>query len=390
MADGEIRDSRPKIRRHKETGLRYLCGKDKVLFENGVYLSRQDFNEIRDTPGAVDIRLERIVASEPQHCGFDWVYACSTGNLRRKKGTANLEVNPRTERRRERQTQRADEAVKEEQKKETMRRRVFSSASLVMAVMVIVGVGSAVMSAYHTSTFLYEGGKPAWASLMTGAMLILFSGTAFTAARYFFQEKGALSVFGWLFIVAGLAVVVYSMFSTLTVNFDQFKWRDEERAAAVTEDSETLAAHREQIRLLEGEIGEVADEIASLRGEADYWRTQSWRRYDDIQERLAGRSEYLDSLRERHGLLVRDTARLVEAEAVSRETVYTFLAGLFRVSEDVMRFFVYVIPACLYDILAPFALSVVLLLADKRRDGMRGPAAGADMSVLPDKPAKTA
>jgi hypothetical protein len=236
-----------------------------------------------------------------------------------------------------------------------------------MVVMAIVGVGSAVMSAYHTSAFLYDGGKPAWASLMTGIMLILFSGTAFTAARYFFQERGAICVFGILFIVAGLVVIIYSMFSTLTVNFNQFKWRNDEQAAAAVEGSEVLAAHREQLKILEEEIDDAVNEITVLRGEADYWRTQSWRRYDDIQERIAGRSEYLNSLRERYGSFVGETPRLVEVEAVSQETIYDFLGNAFKVKKDAMRFFVYIVPACLYDILAPFALSVVLLLADKRR-----------------------
>jgi hypothetical protein len=367
VTTGSTGNKKPKIHELEDCALQYLCGTDKVLFENGVYISRKDFDEIKDTPGAVKERIDKSIASEPQYCGYDYAYACSTGNLRRKKGIADLEVSPRTKRRRERQTLQANEAAAGEQKKAAARQYIFSSAFLVMVVMAIVGVGSAVMSAYHTSTFLYEGGKPAWASLMTGTMLILFSGTAFTAARYFFQERGVVCIFGILFVVAGLAVIVYSMFSTLTVNFNQFKWRDDEQAAAVIEGSETLAAHREQIRLLEEEINAAAGEVEVLRGEADYWRTQSWRRYDSIQELLAGRSEYLNLLRQRYGTLVGETPRLVEVEVASQETVYDFLGDIFKIKEDTMRFIVYVVPACLYDILAPFALSVVLLLVDKRR-----------------------
>jgi hypothetical protein len=366
MADS-IENKKPKVHRLKDGTLRYLCGTDKVLFENGVYISRKDFDKIKDTPGAVKERTDKSILSEPQYCGFDWAYACSTGNLRRKKGIADLEVNPRTKRRRDRQARRAGEAAAGEQKKAAARQYIFSSAFLVMAVMVVVGVGSAVMSAYHTSAFLYEGGKPAWASLMTGIMLILFSGTSFTAARYFLQERGAVCVFGILFIAAGLAVTVYSMFSTLTVNFNQFKWRGDAEAAAAVEGSEALAAHRKQIQILEEEIDAVAREVDALRGEADYWRTQSWRRYDSIQEQLAGRSGYLGSLRVRYGGLVGETPGLAEAEAVSQETIYAFLGNIFKVKEGTMKFFVYVVPACLYDVLAPFALSVVLLLADKRR-----------------------
>jgi hypothetical protein len=330
-----------------------------------VYIPRKDFDKMKDNLQAVKEWLDN--ATDPQYRDFDWTYACSTGNLRKRKGTANLEVNPRTEKRRERQIRQVRKDAAQEQKKTELRRGIFSSASLVMVVMAAVGSGSAVMSAYHTSTFLYEGGKPAWASAMTGIMLILFSGTAFTAARYFFREGKMLNLFGGLFVAAGLVVIAYSMFSTLTVNYNQFRWRDDAQAVVTVEQSEALAAHRERMRLLEEEIDDVIDEIAVLRGDADYWRDRSWARYDNVQEHLTGRSAYLISLRESYGSLVDDTPRLVEVEAVSQETVYAFLGRLFGVEEDAMRFFVYVVPACLYDILAPFALSVVLLLVDERR-----------------------
>jgi hypothetical protein len=357
--------NKPKIHRHNGSGLAYLSGTGQVLFETGVTMPRPDFDKVKNAENFTEY-LDKA-AQDPANRDFDWRYACSTGQLRRKKNRADLVANARTERRRARQVEKVQKIESAEQKKTAVRQYVFSSAFLVMVVMAVVGLGSAVMSAYHTSAFLYDGGKPAWAALMTGIMLILFSGTAFTAARYFFQERGIICTFGILFIVAGLAVIVYSMFSTLTVNFNQFKWRDDEQAVVAVEGSEALAAHREQIRILEEEIDGVANEVETLRGEAGYWRTRSWQRYDSIQELLAGRSEYLNSLRERYGSLVGETPRLVEVEAVSQETVYDFLGNIFKVKKDAMRFFVYVVPACLYDILAPFALSVVLLLADKRR-----------------------
>jgi hypothetical protein len=362
-----VENGKPKVRKLKDGTLRYLCGTDKVLFENGVYISRKDFDEIKDTPGAVKKRIDKSIMSEPQYCGFDWAYACSTGNLRKKKGIADLEVNARTERRRERQTRQANEAAAGEQKKAAVRQYLFSSAFLVMAVMAIVGVGSAIMSAYHTTMFLYTGGKPLWAAALTGTMLILFSGTAFTAARYFFQEKGALCVFGWFFVVTGLAVILYSMFSTLTVNFDQFKWKDDRNAAAAVADSEALAAHTHIMEENSLALEEAASSIARLESEADYWRDQSWRRYDELNAALVLERDRRDSLREERLRLEAERPALVEQAAVSRETVYSFLARLLKLPEDIARFFVYIVPACLYDILAPFALSVVLLLADRRR-----------------------
>jgi hypothetical protein len=363
---GLTKEDKPRIYRLKDCTLRCLRGKDKVLFENGTYIPRVDFDKIKDTPGAVKEWLDKIITSEPQYCGYDWAYACSTGNLRRKKGFANLEASPRAKRRREHQTQQANEAVIEEQKKEAIRRYVFSSAFLITAVMSVVGVGSAVMSAYHTTTFLYEGGKPVWASLTTGIMLILFSGTAFTAARYFFQEKGFQCIFGLLFIAAGLAVIVYSMFSTLTVNYNQFQWRDGEKTSAVVAVDEALAAHNRLIEENKAALDEVNAEISRLEAESAYWREKTWRRYDEFNVELSAAVRRREALRAERVRLESEMPEVAERAAASNADIYAFLSGLLGLQEDVARFFVYIVPACLYDILAPFALSVVLLLVDKR------------------------
>jgi hypothetical protein len=358
---------KPKIHRHRDSGLRYLLGTDSVLFDNGVKCTRAEFEEMRNTAGAVTARVEKCLASEPESRGWDWRYACSTGNLRRKTDNGKLVENTRTAKRRARQVKDAAESSAEDQKKAAFRRYVLSSVFLVTVVMALVGVGSAIMSAYHTSAFLYYGGKPMWASVLTGTMLILFSGTAFTAARYFFAEKGALCVFGWFFVVAGLAVILYSMFSTLTVNFNQFKWKADESVVAAAAESEALTANERIIGENRSMLDEANAEIARLEREAGYWRTQSWRRYDEFNAQLAPARERRETLRAELVRLEAERPTLMEQAAVSQETVYTFLSRLLKLPEDVARFFVYIVPACLYDVLAPFALSVVLLLADKRR-----------------------
>jgi hypothetical protein len=165
-------------------------------------------------------------------------------------------------------------------------------------------------------------------------MLILFSCTAFTAARYFFQEKGALCVFGWFFVAA---------------------------------DSGTLAANGLIIEETRSMLDDVNREIARLEGEADFWRTRTWRRYDEFNEQLTAGRERREALRTELTRLEAERPALMEEAAVSRETVYSFLARLLKLPEDAARFFIYVVPACLYDVLAPFALSVVLMLEDKRK-----------------------
>jgi hypothetical protein len=343
MADA-MTTEKPKVRRHKDSGLQYLLGQEKVLFATGAWLPREGFDAAKNTPGAVRKMLEEAPAG---NTGFDWPYACSTGILRHKRAIAKPA--PGTE------------------QKEAPAKRRFSSVLLIMPVMFIVGAGSAVMSAYHTAAFLFEGGKPFWASALTGIMLILFSGTAFTAARYFFQEKGPLALFGFLFTVTGFAVIAYSIFSTVTVNYNQFQRGDGVKAAVSVAENEALAAQRRLIEENRSAIDEANAGIASLEKETEYWRTVSWKRYDEFSAQLAWARQRREELRAERVRLESETPELAEEAAASRDTVYAFLARLLGLPEDIARFFVYIVPACLYDILAPFALSVVLLLMDRRK-----------------------
>ena len=363
MADG-VKIKKPAIHTHAGTGLRFVRGTKHVLFETGIVIPRAEFNKLENS-GLAE-RLEEL-AGEPQNCDFDFAYGCTTGVLRKKKGKADLVANARTERRREKEIKAVTEIKKEEQKKDAAEPFVFSSVLIVMLVMVIVGFGSAIMSAYHTSAFLIEGGKPSWIGILTGIMFILFSGTAFTAARYFLQEKGAQKLFGVLFIAAGFTVIAYSMFSTLTVNFNQFKWADDGKSVTAVENNELLAAHEKLIADNRAALDEVNIRINRIDQEMEYWKTMSWRRYDEFRVLLEEAQAERAELRQRQIELESSKPEIVAHVQNSRETIYKMLSRLLKLPEDTARFFVYVAPACLYDILAPFALSIVLLLTDRRK-----------------------
>ncbi|GHT59546.1 hypothetical protein FACS1894109_15680 [Spirochaetia bacterium] len=368
MADG-VKKQRM-VYTYKDTDLQYLLGKNMVMFSNGMTVTREEFDRW-DKEGVLLLRLQDQ-ADDPERNGWDFKYAVSTGDPRKRKGQADLVAAVRTEKRRKKEVAKVKEIIAVEQKKETLKQFIFSSAFIVEAIMVLVGIGSAIMSAYHTSTFLIQGGKPTWTGILTGIMMILFSATAFTAARYFFRELGPTKIFGGIFAVVGLAIVVYSMFSTLTVNFNQFKWQDDQAAVVAVADSEALAAHNRLIVMNQESIDEVFAEITRVEAEAEYWKEKSWKRYDDFGLRLDELRSRRSELRAERTRLEASTPELVEQAAVSQDTIYTFLGRIFTAPEEVMRFIVYVIPSCFYDIIAPFALSVVLLLEDNRRKRQNG------------------
>jgi ABC-type glycerol-3-phosphate transport system permease component len=388
-------DRKPTVHTDALTGLQYLLGSKQVLFETGVILPRAAFDKY--TNGDDKTMLSELLesaATEAKNFNFDFAYAKSTGTLRRKKGSGTNK-NFKNERIRElesviaKQEEELEKRAKEEfeeirrgdkettnkieairtvleskaEKKDTP--LLFSSLLFVIVIMTVVGIGSAVMSAYHTTLFLFHGGRPFWISALTGVLFILFSTTAFTAARYFLCQK--TKWIGGVFALAGVVVVLYSVFATLAVNFNQFREGDEQRTVVFVEDNEALIAHERLINDNRDALAEVTERITLLQNEAEHWRTLSWRRFDEFQVSINEAYQARTELRQRQIELESFRPELITLVESSQETIFTLVARLFHIREDGVRFFVYAAPACLYDILAPFALSVVLLLADRRK-----------------------
>jgi hypothetical protein len=341
-------------RRDKESGLDYLLGNTKAVFSNGQVATREEFDAWTEA-GVLRQELKRL-EEIPDRNNWDYKYAVSTGDLRRRKPTAK----PNGSTRRTKQ--------KEEWQRPERERPRITSALVVEAATLLVGLGGGVMSAYHTATFLVEGGKPAWTGWTTGIIMILFSTTSFTLARILANKLS------FLVAAVGAIVVAFSMFSTVTVNFNQFRARDEAVEAAALESDEALASRRRALELSQAELDENAAELGRLEAEAEYWKDKSWARHDSFSELASSarlrRRELLDRRRE----LESSAPALAEQAASERSanTVYALLSRLFRAREDAVRFAAYAAPSLFYDLAAPLALSVALFLEDDRRRREKG------------------
>jgi hypothetical protein len=343
--------------------MEYLEGETKILFSSGTVIRAEDYHRWKAS-GVLKSRFH-LALKNPACNGYDFDHALASGVLKRKRAGRDSDFSVREKE--------EEEAIRDLEKLEEKKapparaeRKTFSSELVVEAIMIFIGLGSAVMSAYHTTSFLTYSGKPAWTAVTTGIMMILFSAMAFTAARYFFREKGAVKTFGAVFSVLGLMVVTYSIFSTLAVNFNQFK----AQAAAAEEAvyTEIRAAEIVSDTGEDGAILEMTADIASLEKEAEFWRNRSWNRYDAAMEQIRSLRDARTEARRRRETAAEQKTEAAEQKAETRlETIYVFLSRLFRINEEAVRFIVYVIPSCFYDIVAPFALSVVLLIEDTRK-----------------------
>jgi hypothetical protein len=101
--------------------------------------------------------------------------------------------------------------------------------------------------------------------------------------------------------------------------------------------NEAKEAEREILQL---QMHGLEEQIADLKQEATYWKNVSWARRD------AAEAELQQAYAERSALWQEIKAATEAAYQVSeKKTVFTYLAGLFRINQSLLEFILFCIPA---------------------------------------------
>jgi hypothetical protein len=338
---------------HPVTGEKYIEGNKKIIFESGVVMTPAEFAQTtmmsRQEIGAL---MQELAGREDRY-KFDYKYALTTGILRHYQKKPETSSEPA-------------KTVEKLQKPKVQRK--ITPAVIILAVMVITGFMSACMSAYHTTKAMGIFGRPTPVGIITGTVMVLFSATAFTAARWFWQEKSFVRGFAVLFVMLGAMVIAYSMLSTLVVNFNAWSSVEEVQKTEVAENSEELIAYETQIKLKQDELDELTASEEKISTEADYWKDKSWKRYDALQEQITAIREKISAARSELSSLISSKPAISSRVAEQKEDVFTFLSTFIKVNPRTLRLFMQAVPAMFFDIIAPFALSCAIYLAEKRKE----------------------
>ena len=339
---------------HPVTGEKYIEGKNKIVMESGVVLTPAEFAETtmmsKEEVGAL---MQELSEREDRY-RFDYKYALTTGILRHFQ--RKVETVP------------AKKPESVEKLQEPKVRTVVSVLTVILAVMSITGILSAGMSAYHSTKTLQYFGRPLFVGIITGTVMVMFSSTAFTAARWFWQEKGFVRLFSVVFLLLGLMVIAYSMLSTLTINYTSWSKVEEAEKSEVVENSEELAAYEAQVKLKTEELDEAVATEKSLTEEAEWWKNRSWKRYDELSAELTEQRKRVTVIRSELSSLLSSKPQLASKVIEEKEDVFKFLSGFIKVQPKTLRLFMQAVPAMFFDIIAPFALSCAIYLAEKRKE----------------------
>jgi hypothetical protein len=207
------------------------------------------------------------------------------------------------------------------------------------------GLAAAGMSIYHGYHYLLIAGKPSWVSLITAVVMVVFSATIFS-----FPVKGS-RFFSYALRILGFATVFFSIFCTIAVNYDQFSVRE----ATESQAKQLSESKQAEIEILHLQIAGIEAQIDTLQQEMEYWKTISWARRDTahnaLQEAYAERSALWQQLNS-----VTDDAYQV----TETKTIFSYLAGVFSISKNVLEFILFCIPAVFYDLLSALAVNAIL------------------------------
>jgi hypothetical protein len=209
------------------------------------------------------------------------------------------------------------------------------------------------MSASNTTAYLELTGMGHTIALMTGIALVIFSSTSATAAQLFIGLKGWAKIFAVPFIAVGAIVIIFSIFSTLSLNYNKFI-----SSPAIQAD-------------IQEKIDRKKSELMAEMESAEKQNTNQWA-MDNINRLIDMAQESGESWNNSMRTVLEMSNSLSSVEQKAIEELYvetlprTFFGFMLSLKDLELKylfdFFMIAIPAIFYDIIAPLAMTVVLFL----------------------------
>jgi len=352
----------------KGTDYSYLLGNEFVIFSNNVTMSLEEFKNFHHK--GILVRKIMSLARVPKRLS-DYRTALTTGVMTPLyMPVRTMQLNPERPKKlkKVKEVHMPEQHVRQEivvqEYKEPKKRFITPSKSqVILFCMLFIAVGSALMSIYHASAFLINGGKPFIISVLTAIFIVMFASTGFTAARYFSEKRGFAKVFALPFILITCILICYIAFSTTSVSFEQFRDEEAGKVAGVQREIGSLELYNE----VQKNVAETEKYIRTLeKNKQDEMTKQAFARH---QRMLSSEREKLQKLRERsYDLKEKSGGGSIADKKQAITSVYEFLTELFGINSRVLRFIIYVIPAVFYDVVAPFGFTVVFFLVDNKQE----------------------
>jgi hypothetical protein len=279
---------------------------------------------------------------------------------------------------------------------------VVNARNIVFVAMLAVGLLCIIMSGRNTASYLMLTGMDSLLAIMTGTALIIFSATSFTSAQLFLAQNGAAKLFSIFFIVIGMTVITFSIFSTLSLNYSRFV-----NSEAIQDDiADQIERRRSQIMAEYQAAMEIGIETGMAEQDVVQWTMQNMERLLSMAEQQG--MSWNNSMR----TVMETTQILADTEQQRRQnteenrqqgldellqniyvetiprTFFGFMLGLHTLDRKYFfDFFMIATPAVFYDIIAPLSITVVLFLLGFKKKDQPAPAKPEPKKIV-EKPVR--
>lgn len=362
----------------------YLPDVKKFLCENGVMFTLEEYkNGI-----AINDEYEKRAKEDNL---YDYVYAKSTGLLRKKRGYAKVQENDKAMQEASKTVQKTYNMYDKQQpdrsaetagnnisgesqsrSKDRTDRRFDSGADqprtegnsrsvfMIILLLAFTSVISMYISTLHTATYLFDYVDVFSAWLMSSSVTA-YNATAFEVSVLFHASKR--NFMATIFMFLWVLVTLFSMATTVSVFYDQFNFQETQIAEENKQvDSNKLAL--ELLRTKEKDLRESIDfkkKDIEYRQEHDYATTAVRTELNELQNQLQA------NLTEQENLL-KETPEVTEEKIQRKESLFAFLGRLWKLEGGILEFIFSTLSAIFVNLIAPLSLSAVLEIRRKEKN----------------------
>ena len=358
----------------------YLPDVKKFLCENGVMFTLEEYKK------GIAINDEYEKRAKEDNL-YDYVYAKSTGLLRKKRGYAKAQESRENNNSEIHETQQSNDKQQPDRSTETAGNNIsgesqskckdrtdgrFNSGTdqpktegnsrsvfFIVILLALTSVISMYISTLHTATYLFDYVDIFSAWLMS-ASVTAYNATAFEVSVLFHTSKRNLMA--TIFMFLWVLVTLFSMATTVSVFYDQFNFQETQIANENKQvDSNKLAL--ELLRTKEKDLRESIDfkkKDIEYRQEHDYATTAVRTELNDLQNQLQA------NLTEQENLL-KETPEVTEEKIQRKESLFAFLGRLWKLEGGILEFIMSTLSAIFVNLIAPLSLTAVTELMKNKK-----------------------
>ena len=316
--------------RHLGVPYVYLKDEKKYLCENGVVFTKEEYLK------GIDLNAEYKKRSENGEL-YDYEFARKNGKLR----LLEKEETP----------------AKEEpliEKKPRPEGKEAKSVIIMSLALMLTSFGSMYISTVHTATYLFDYTDKISSWLMS-FVITVYCATAFEVVLLFFDRKRY--VLSSVFAVLWLAVVTFSIATTISVFYDRYNFNMVE---AQSENKETDSA-RLTLEVLKEQEKALRESIEFKRKDIEYRQEREYAT-TSVRVELEGLQNKLQANLDKQMSVMSETPEAVktEGEVRKKESLFAFLGRQMKLDGGILEFIMSTLSAVFINLISPLSVSVVV------------------------------